>query len=76
MQINTLPIVEGQRPAQIARRALAAARLGAYDVVILDTAGRTALDDALMSEATEVKHTVNPHETLLVASPVSPVRTR
>ncbi len=66
-QINTLPIVEGQSPAQIARRAIEAAKLGAYDVVMLDTAGRTTLDDAMMSEATEVKHAVNPHEVLLVA---------
>ena len=66
-QINTLPIVEGQSPTQIARRALEAAKLGAYDVVMLDTAGRTTLDDAMMSEATEVKHAVNPHEVLLVA---------
>jgi signal recognition particle subunit SRP54 len=66
-QINTLPIVEGQSPAQIARRAIEAAKLGAYDVVLLDTAGRTTLDDAMMSEATEVKHAVNPHEVLLVA---------
>src|SRR5262245_13609826 len=66
-QINTLPIVEGQSPAQIAGRAIAAAKLGAYDVVILDTAGRTTLDDAMMSEATEVKRAVNPHEVLLVA---------
>ncbi len=66
-QINTLPIVEGQSPTQIARRALEAAKLGAYDVVLLDTAGRTTLDDAMMSEATEVKHAVNPHEVLLVA---------
>jgi signal recognition particle subunit SRP54 len=66
-QINTLPIVEGQSPAQIARRAIEAAKLGAYDVVMIDTAGRTTLDDAMMSEATEVKHAVNPHEVLLVA---------
>src|SRR5262249_32050389 len=66
-QINTLPIGEGQSPAQIAGRAIAAAKLGAYDVVILDTAGRTTLDDAMMSEATEVKRAVNPHEVLLVA---------
>jgi signal recognition particle subunit SRP54 len=66
-QINTLPIVEGQSPAQIARRAIEAAKLGAYDVVLLDTAGRTTLDDAMMSEATEVKRAVNPHEVLLVA---------
>jgi signal recognition particle subunit SRP54 len=66
-QINTLPIVEGQSPTQIARRAIEAAKLGAYDVVLLDTAGRTTLDDAMMSEATEVKQAVNPHEVLLVA---------
>ena len=66
-RINTLPIVEEQSPAQIARRAIEAAKLGAYDVVLLDTAGRTTLDDAMMSEATEVKRAVNPHEVLLVA---------
>src|SRR6476619_2449364 len=66
-QIDTLPIVEGQSPTQIARRAIEAAKLGAYDVVMLDTAGRTTLDDVMMSEATEVKRAVNPHEVLLVA---------
>ena len=66
-QIDTLPIVEGQTPPQIARRAIEAARLGGYDVVMLDTAGRTTLDDAMMSEAAEVKRAVNPHEVLLVA---------
>src|SRR6476661_4580839 len=66
-QIDTLPIVEGQAPPQIARRALEAARLGGYDVVMLDTAGRTTLDDAMMAEAAEVKNAVNPHEVLLVA---------
>jgi signal recognition particle subunit SRP54 len=66
-QINTLPIVEGQSPTQIARRAIEAAKLGAYDVVLLDTAGRTTLDHAMMSEATGVKNAVNPHEVLLVA---------
>src|SRR5262244_2746508 len=66
-QINTLPIVEGQSPTQIARRAIEAAKLGAYDVVLLDTAGRTTLDHAMMSEATEVKNAVKPHEVLLIA---------
>jgi signal recognition particle subunit SRP54 len=59
--------VEGQSPPQIARRAIEAAKLGGYDVVMLDTAGRTTLDDVMMSEATEVKRAVNPHEVLLVA---------
>jgi signal recognition particle subunit SRP54 len=65
--IETLPIVEGQQPAQIAQRALQAGRLGGYDVVLLDTAGRTTLDDAMMAEAAEVKRAANPHEVLLVA---------
>ena len=65
--IDTLPIVEGQAPPQIAKRALEAARLGGYDVVLLDTAGRTPLDEAMMSEAAEVKRAANPHEVLLVA---------
>src|SRR4029078_1685001 len=66
-QIDTLPIVEGQARLRTARRALEAARLGGDDVVMLDTAGRTTLDDVMMSEAAEVKRAVNPHEVLLVA---------
>jgi len=65
--IDTLPVVQGQAPAQIARRALEAGRLGGYDVVLLDTAGRTTLDEAMMAEAAEVKRAANPHEVLLVA---------
>jgi signal recognition particle subunit SRP54 len=65
--VETLPIVAGQQPAQIAQRALQAGRLGGYDVVLLDTAGRTTLDDAMMAEAAEVKRVANPHEVLLVA---------
>jgi signal recognition particle subunit SRP54 len=65
--VDTLPIVEGQTPPQIARRALEAGRLGGYDVVMLDTAGRTTLDDEMMNEAAEVKKAAGPHEVLLVA---------
>jgi signal recognition particle subunit SRP54 len=65
--VETLPIVAGQQPAQIAQRAIQAGRLGGYDVVLLDTAGRTTLDEAMMAEAAEVKRTANPHEVLLVA---------
>jgi len=65
--IDTLPIVEGQQPAQIAKRALEAGRLGGYDIVLLDTAGRTTLDDEMMSEAAAIKKAANPHEVLLVA---------
>jgi signal recognition particle subunit SRP54 len=65
--VDTLPIVAGQSAVQIARRAMDAARLGGYDVVMLDTAGRVTVDEALMAEAAEVKATTGPHEVLLVA---------
>src|SRR5688572_23052645 len=65
--VETLPIVAGQSAVQIARRAMEAARLGGYDVVMLDTAGRVTVDEALMMEAAEVKAAANPHEVLLVA---------
>ena len=67
LDIPTLPIVAGQKPAQIAKRAMEAGKLGGYDVVLLDTAGRTTLDEEMMSEAAEIKSTANPHEVLLVA---------
>src|ERR1700710_780409 len=67
LDIPTLPIVAGQKPAQIARRALEAAKLGGYDVVLLDTAGRTTLDEEMMTEAAEIKTAASPHEVLLVA---------
>src|SRR6201991_1803984 len=67
LDIPTLPIVAGQKPAQIARRALEAGKLGGYDVVLLDTAGRTTLDEEMMSEAAEIKTVADPHEVLLVA---------
>jgi signal recognition particle subunit SRP54 len=65
--VDTLPVVAGQAPPQIARRALEAGRLGGYDVVLLDTAGRLTLDEAMMAEAVEVKRAADPHEVLLVA---------
>ena len=66
-EVETLPIVAGQSAADIARRGLSAARLGGYDVLILDTAGRTTLDEAMMSEAAEIARIAQPTETLLVA---------
>ncbi len=65
--VDTLPIVAGQSAVQIARRAMEAARLGGYDVVMLDTAGRVTVDEALMAEAAEVRAATAPHEVLLVA---------
>jgi signal recognition particle subunit SRP54 len=65
--VATLPILLGQRPVDIAKRAIAASKVGGYDVVILDTAGRQHVDEALMAEVGEVKTLAQPHETLLVA---------
>jgi signal recognition particle subunit SRP54 len=64
--VDTLPIVAGQSPVHIARRALEAARLSGYDVVLLDTAGRTSIDEELMAEVADIKAATNPHEILLV----------
>jgi signal recognition particle subunit SRP54 len=65
--VATLPIVPGQMPVDIARRALQAGRLQGYDVVMLDTAGRLHVDEALMAEIVAVRDATMPAETLLVA---------
>ena len=65
--VEALPIVAGQLPADIARRALNAAKIGGYDVLILDTAGRTTIDGQMMDEASEIARIASPAETLLVA---------
>jgi signal recognition particle subunit SRP54 len=65
--VNTLPIVPGQQPVEIARRAMEAARFGGFDVVLLDTAGRLHIDEALMDEVAAVRDVSTPLETLLVA---------
>jgi signal recognition particle subunit SRP54 len=65
--VDSLPIVAGQAAPDIARRAMSAARLQGYDVLILDTAGRTTIDEAMMAEAAEIAKIASPTETLLVA---------
>jgi len=65
-EVVSLPIVAGQSPLQIAERAMDVARRELYDVVILDTAGRLAIDEALMAEVAAVKAFAKPHEVLLV----------
>ncbi|GHA23677.1 signal recognition particle protein [Devosia pacifica] len=65
--VSTLQIVTTETPVQIARRAQREGKLGGYDVVIFDTAGRTHIDEELMAETAEIKAEVNPHEVLLVA---------
>ena len=62
----TLPIVEGQQPVDIARRAMQAAQLQNFDVLILDTAGRLHVDEALMAEMKAVASVSSPTEVLLV----------
>ena len=65
--VDTLPVIAGQSPTDIAARAVQAAKLGGHDVVILDTAGRTHIDEPLMVEMADIKKKSNPHEILLVA---------
>ncbi|MEQ8751330.1 MAG: signal recognition particle protein, partial [Amphiplicatus sp.] len=64
--VRTLPIIPGQSPVDIARRAMEAARLGGFDVVMLDTAGRLSIDEQLMAEVAEIHAIARPIETLLV----------
>ncbi|WP_136161576.1 signal recognition particle protein [Sphingomonas flavalba] len=64
--VATLPIVAGQQPVDIARRALNAAKLQGYDVLLLDTAGRLHVDQALMDEMRAVADVTQPQEILLV----------
>ncbi len=64
--VDTLPIVKGEKPVQIAKRAKQQATMGGYDVYILDTAGRLHIDETLMQEVEDVSKAVSPRETLLV----------
>lgn len=65
--VDCLPIIPGQKPREITERALREAKLGGYDVLLLDTAGRLHIDSELMEELKAVKSLANPIETLLVA---------
>ncbi|WP_226782858.1 signal recognition particle protein [Oceaniglobus trochenteri] len=64
--VDTLPIVAGQRPTDIAKRAKTQAGLGGYDVIMLDSAGRLSIDEELMTEVAAVRDIAQPRETLLV----------
>ena len=66
-QINHLPIINGQQPLDITKRALNAATLNGSDVIIFDTAGRTQVDLMMMNEIKQIKTLVKPTETILVA---------
>ncbi|MFL5332881.1 MAG: signal recognition particle protein [Geminicoccaceae bacterium] len=66
-EVASLPIVAGELPMAITRRALETARREGFDVLILDTAGRLSIDETLMAELASVRDIARPHETLLVA---------
>jgi signal recognition particle subunit SRP54 len=65
--VASLPIVSGEKPVAITRRALETARTQGYDAVILDTAGRLHINEELMLEVAAVSESARPHQTLLVA---------
>ena len=65
-EVKTLPIIAGQNPRDIAKRAMEAGRLGGFDVVMLDTAGRLSIDEQLMAEIADIHSATGPIETLLV----------
>ena len=65
--IPTLPVIEGQLPIDICRRAISAANLNGSEVILLDTAGRTQIDFQMMNEIKQIEDIVNPSETILVA---------
>jgi len=67
IDVRTLPIVAGEQPAAITKRAMTMAKLEGFDVLMLDTAGRLSIDEQLMAEVAEVRDIAQPHETLLVA---------
>ncbi len=65
-EVPSLPIVAGETPLTIARRALETGRREGFDIVILDTAGRLSIDAELMAEVQAIRAATNPAETLLV----------
>ena len=66
IEVDSLPIIKEQLPIAITERAITAAKLSGYDVVIYDTAGRLHIDDDMINEAIKVKSFVKPTETFLV----------
>ena len=71
IDVDCLPIIAGQQPEEITKRALAEAKAGAYDVLILDTAGRLHIDEQMMDEVKAVEKIANPIEKLLVVDSLS-----
>ena len=73
-ELASLPIVAGEQALAITRRAMETARREGFDVVILDTAGRLSIDEALMAELVQVRDLARPQETLLVADALTLLR--
>ena len=65
--VDTLPIIDHEKPLEIVKRGYEKARLEGYDVFIVDTAGRLHIDDALMEELVQLRNVLKPTETLFVA---------
>jgi Signal recognition particle GTPase len=65
--IKTLPIMEGQFPLEISKRAINAASLSGEDIIIFDTAGRTQIDQQMMMELKQLENDIKPTEIILVA---------
>ena len=65
--ILTLPVINGQLPADICRRAISAANLNGAEIILFDTAGRTQIDLQMMSEIKQIESIINPTEAFLVA---------
>jgi signal recognition particle subunit SRP54 len=66
VSVGSLPVVAGEKPLQIAKRALDTGKREGYDIIILDSAGRLSIDDTLMTELAEIRDFAKPVETLLV----------
>jgi len=69
--LDTLPIIAGQKPLDITKRALETARKGGYDFLILDTAGRLHIDAEMMAEVAAVQKLAEATEKLLVVDALS-----
>lgn len=65
--VDTLPVISGQKPVDIAKRAMKSAKAEGYDIVLLDTAGRLSIDEGLMAELAQIRDAAKPAESLLVA---------
>ena len=76
VDVATLPIVAGQQPVDIAKRAMQAAKLQGFDVLMLDTAGRLHVDQQLMDEMKAVANTATPQEILLVVDSLTASQAR